>query len=75
MRWLVTEEVIAHLEECPSDRPLELLEVSLRPCWLDKRSHLVIVSCWALACLSDPSMALGWLAGPQPAFYLDLLGT
>lgn len=67
MRWLVTEEVMTHLEECPSDRPPELLGVSLRPCWLDKRGHLIIFSCWALACLSDSSLALGWLARPQPA--------
>lgn len=64
MRRLVTEEAMTHLEECPSDRPPELLGVSLRPCWLDKRGHLIIFSCWALACLSDPSLALGWLAGP-----------
>lgn len=50
MRWLAAEEVMTHLEECPLDRPLELLVVSLRPCWLDKRGHLVIFSCWAPAC-------------------------
>ena len=44
MRRLVTEEVMTHLEGCPSDRPPELLGVSLRACWLDKRGHLVIFS-------------------------------
>lgn len=72
MRWLAAEEVMTRLEECPSDRPPELLAVSLRPCRLDKRGHLVISSCWALACLSDPSLAFGWLAGPQPDFYSRL---
>lgn len=76
MRWLVTEEVMTHLEECPSDRPPELLGVSLRSCWLDKRRHLIILSCWALACLSDPSLALGWLAGrPTACFYSRLQGS
>lgn len=60
-RWLETEEVMTHLEECPSDRPPELLEVNLMPCRLDKRGHLVIFSCWALAYFQTPAWPLaGW---------------